>query len=137
MATFSLVTHPGRSESDLDGVLCIRREALEEDGEVGVVPRKGRRVHLRPIALHIKLGPVSDGRHQSRREVGELVGDVVVQLQSMGIDDIEGELLRRVGFHYKDNVNMCQKWLSMREEEWLDRDSRGRTKGNKTMYSTT
>ena len=115
MATFSLITHPGRSESDLDGVLCIRREALEEDGEVGVVPRKGRRVHLRPIALQIELGPVSDGRHQARREVGELVGDVVVQLQSMGINDIEGELLRRVGFHYKDKVKMCQKLPYLKE----------------------
>ena len=99
----------------MHGVLCVWREALEEDGEVSVVLRKGRRVDLRPIALQVKLGLVSNGRHQARWEVGELVGDVVVQLQGMGIDDIEGELLRRVGFHYNDNNNdMCQNYPSLK-----------------------
>ena len=99
----------------MDGVLCIGREALQEHGEVGVVPRKGGGVHLRPIVLQIKLRPVADGRDEAWREVGELVRDVVVELQGVGIDDIEGELLRWVGFHYKDKVKMCQNRLSLKE----------------------
>ena len=98
----------------MDGVLCVWLEALEKDGEVGVVLRKCRSVHLRPVTLQIKLGPVSNGRDEARREVSELVGDVVVEPQGMGIDDIEGELLRLVGFHYKNNVNTCQNQPSMR-----------------------
>ena len=99
----------------MDGVLCIGREAFEEHGEVGVVPRKSGRVHLRPIVLHIKLGPVADGRDETRREVGELMRDVVVELQGVGIDGIERELLRWVGFNYKDKVKMFQNWLSWKE----------------------